>query len=90
MRNNGDNFDGYLDNIYNHRFVLCPEGNGIDTHRLWECLYMGTIPIVKANKNVRFYEDLPILMVNEWKILQRLSLRRSGWDLGSPIGRKRS
>jgi len=46
---NGSNFDNYLDNIYNHKFVLCPEGNGIDTHRIWETLYMGSIPVVERN-----------------------------------------
>lgn len=25
-----------------HRFVMCPRGNGIDTHRLWETLYLGS------------------------------------------------
>jgi len=49
MRANGQDFDNYLDNIYNHKFVICPEGNGIDTHRVWECLYMGTIPITEDN-----------------------------------------
>jgi hypothetical protein len=63
---NGNNFDGYLNNIHSHTFVLCPEGNGIDTHRTWESLYVNTIPIEKRNKNNRFYEDLPICFVNEW------------------------
>jgi hypothetical protein len=33
---NGYNIDNYLDNVYNHPFVICPEGNGMDTHRTWE------------------------------------------------------
>ena len=37
----------FLKDIRNHEFVLCPRGNGVDTHRLWETLYMGSIPIVK-------------------------------------------
>jgi hypothetical protein len=64
---NGSKFDEYLDNIYNHQFVLSPQGNGIDTHRTWECLYMNTIPIEKRNKNNRFYTDLPICFVDDWK-----------------------
>jgi len=63
---NGQGFDNYLDNIYNHPFVICPEGNGIDTHRTWECLYMNTIPIEKRNINNQFYTDLPILFVDDW------------------------
>lgn len=35
--------------VNEHRFVLCPRGNGIDTHRFWETLYRGAIPIVLAN-----------------------------------------
>ena len=64
---NGKGFDEYLDNIYNHPFVICPDGNGIDTHRLWEVLYMGNIPIVKCGVNHSFYMDLPILCVNDWE-----------------------
>ncbi len=63
---NGINFDKYLTNIYNHKFVLCPEGNGIDTHRTWETLYCGSIPIEKLNKNNAFHDDLPICFVEEW------------------------
>lgn len=60
-------FDEYLDNIYNHKFVISPEGNGRDTHRTWECLYIGTIPIEKKNINNQFYTDLPICFVNDWE-----------------------
>jgi hypothetical protein len=63
---NGQNFDEYVDDIYNHKFVLCPNGNGVDTHRLWETLYLKSIPIVKHSINVDFYFDLPILFVNDW------------------------
>jgi len=64
---NGQGFDDYLDDIYNHKFVICPEGNGIDTHRTWECLYVNTIPIEKRNINNQFYTDLPICFVDDWE-----------------------
>jgi len=63
---NGHGFDEYLRDIYTHRFVVCPEGNGIDTHRTWETLYMGSVPIEKRNINNQFYTDLPICFVNDW------------------------
>jgi hypothetical protein len=63
---NGYNFDEYLNNLHSHKFVLCPEGNGIDTHRTWETLYVGSIPIEKRNLNNQFYQDLPICFVDEW------------------------
>lgn len=63
---NGQGFENYIDNVYNHPFVVCPEGNGIDTHRIWECLYMNTIPVCLKNINLEFYSDLPILVLNDW------------------------
>jgi hypothetical protein len=72
---NGSGFDNYLSNIYNHPFVLCPEGHGIDTHRTWECLYLRTIPIEKRNINNQFYTDLPICFVNDWEEITEEFLR---------------
>ena len=56
----------YITEIYNHKFVLCPQGNGIDTHRLWETLYLRSIPIVIRCKAMKQFEDLPILFVDNW------------------------
>lgn len=67
MGKNGIDFDEYLDNIYNHKFVLCPEGNGIDTHRIWETLYMGNIPIVLDSINNNFYRNLSIIPTLSWE-----------------------
>jgi len=50
--------------VKKHKFVLCPEGNGTDTHRTWETLYVGSIPIEKRNINNSFYQDLPICFVD--------------------------
>jgi len=68
---NGTKFDQYLNNIYNHKYMICPEGNGLDTHRFWECLYMRTVPIVVKNINNWFYNDLPVLYVNNWEEINK-------------------
>ena len=73
---NGHRFSHYIDNIHNHKFVISPEGNGMDTHRTWECLYMGTIPIEKRNINNQFYADLPICFVDDWKQVTKAFLDR--------------
>jgi hypothetical protein len=57
----------FLEEIRNHKFVLCPRGNGIDTHRLWETLYMGSIPIVRRECALEEFTDLPIVWINDWK-----------------------
>jgi len=59
-------YDFWIGQVRNHHYVICPEGNGIDTHRMWETLYIGRIPIVLKCKNTAYYEDLPILQVNSW------------------------
>ena len=53
-------------NIINYAFVLCPFGNGMDCHRSWEALCLGSIPIIKAPYFKKLFEDLPVLIVNEW------------------------
>jgi hypothetical protein len=56
----------YLKSIAQHEFVLCPAGNGTDTHRLWETLYMRSIPIVKNHQVFSNFHDLPIYFVDDW------------------------
>lgn len=66
---NGLNFDGYLDELHNHCFMVCPEGNGIDVHQPWESLYINTIPIQKKNINNMNWRDLPICWLDDWEQL---------------------
>ena len=57
----------FLREIKAHTFVLCPRGNGIDTHRLWETLYMGSIPILRRDIAYAEFTDLPICFVDHWE-----------------------
>jgi len=51
----------------NYAFVISPHGGGYDCHRTWEALLLGCIVIVKTSKIDNLYEDLPVLIINEWK-----------------------
>lgn len=42
-------YKDYLIRLGSYRFCICPRGNGIDTHRFWECIYLNVIPIVEEN-----------------------------------------
>lgn len=53
-------------NIINYTFVLSPTGVGLDCHRTWEALCLGCIPIVKIPNFKPLFEDLPVLIVNNW------------------------
>lgn len=43
-------YHDYLKELSEHKFSLCVRGNGIDTHRFWESLYLGVIPVIIVNK----------------------------------------
>jgi len=64
---NGVNFRHYVYNLKKYRFCLCPRGNGIDTHRIWEALCLGCIPVVKRHITHTGLEGLPIFFIDEWE-----------------------
>lgn len=70
----------FQNKLLEHSFMLCPRGNGIDTHRLWECLYLGVIPIVEKHITNKNMNDLPILFVNNFKEINK-DMLLSNYDL---------
>lgn len=70
----------YLRKMAESNFVICPEGNGIDTHRIWEALYMGSIPIIRSNSNIEpLLSELPVLVVNDWSELKNHTFLEENW-----------
>lgn len=57
----------YLSNMSTADFVLSPRGYGLDCHRTWEAIIVGSIPIVKTSYLDELLSDLPVLIVNDWK-----------------------
>ncbi len=68
--------DEYKTNLQKFAFVLCPWGNGFDTHRIWEALYSGSIPIVKRHYAFEYLDDLPVLFINDYTDLYNLDLEQ--------------
>tara|TARA_B100000902_G_scaffold399837_1_gene472904 strand:+ start:4571 stop:5404 length:834 start_codon:yes stop_codon:yes gene_type:complete len=54
--------------ILDHRITLCPAGNGVDTHRLWEVIYLNRIPLTIKTGDYAIYYDLykhlPIIILD--------------------------
>lgn len=48
-------------------FVPCPRGNGLDTHRIWEALYLGAVPVVLNSDRFTALDGWPVLFIEEWK-----------------------
>lgn len=59
---------GKILNLYSdHKFVLSAHGGGLDCHRTWEVLLVGSIPIVKTSSLDSLYQDLPVIIVKDWQ-----------------------
>ena len=66
----------YLEEIKNHKFCICPRGNGVDTHRMIECMYLGTIPICRRSVALQQFSDLPIMFIDDWAEVTLANLER--------------
>lgn len=47
--------------------MICPRGCGLDTYRMWDCLYLKCIPIVVKYEGYKDFTDLPILFIDKWE-----------------------
>lgn len=54
------------ENQINYSFIISPPGNGRDCHRTWEGLILGCIVILKTSPMDDLFQDLPVLIINEW------------------------
>ena len=68
-----------------YKWCICPEGNGVDTHRLWEAMYLGCIPIVLRTPFIdalmHYTEgELPIYVVDSWSELNLPNAVQSNFD----------
>ncbi len=57
----------FLDDLVRHRFVLCPPGNGVDTHRMWEALLAGAVPVILQSQAMKPFSGLPVLFVEDFR-----------------------
>lgn len=65
----------YLRGMRQAGLVVCPEGNGADTHRFYEALYVGAIPIVLSASYAAKLADrfrLPHITVSTWADISNL------------------
>jgi len=72
--------------LKNFACVACPRGNGVDTHRLWETIYLGRYPIIENNPwaDSLSYLKTPLIQINEWSKEEVLSLNLSSVQKFSP------
>lgn len=57
----------FLDEMRDHKFMLCPQGHGMDCHRNWELLYMRRVPVMKKSPYFTcLMSGFPVLFVDKW------------------------
>lgn len=65
------NLEEYVEKLNSYSFVFCPWGNGIETHRVWETLYAGSIPVLKYHPSYNSISNLPVLFVDNYKDINK-------------------
>ncbi|WP_146030515.1 hypothetical protein [Pseudovibrio exalbescens] len=48
-------------------FTISPFGQGMDCHRTWEALLLGSVPVVPASPLKPLFKDLPVVVVEDWR-----------------------
>jgi len=62
----------YLRTLAQYKYCICIEGNGLDTHRFWECLYLKVIPICVKNEWTNVTKDIfPMILLESWVELRK-------------------
>lgn len=65
----------YWRSISKSYYTISPPGNGIDCHRIWECIALRSIPIVLKHEALAQFSSLPILLVDSYKEITEEMLR---------------
>ena len=68
-----------------YKFCICPEGNGADTHRLWECLYLKVVPIVIKSEfsKILVKNNIPIIVLDKWDSIDVSKLNYNDYDFNN-------
>lgn len=59
-------YSDFYDKLNTYKYCISPRGTGIDTHRLYESLLFGVLPIVKKSELDDLYKSFPVILVNDW------------------------
>ena len=66
-----------------HKFCICPEGNGLDSHRIWECYYLKVVPIVLNNQFIQILKkeyNIPMIILNNWDEIKNINFHYESYN----------
>lgn len=70
----------YFRHCRDHKMTVCPGGNGPDTHRFWETLYINRVPITLKTSAMSHFEALPAIFLDNWNQLNDLDFLVSEYN----------
>jgi len=77
------NFKEYIQDLSRSKFVVSPEGEGIDCHRTWESILVGSIPIISTSQLDPMFENLPVLITKKWENITKEFLLKKYKEMSS-------
>ena len=62
----------YLNFLGRSKYSICPRGFGVDTHRVYESIVMGSIPIVLSSILDNLYSNIGCKILDSWEDINSL------------------
>lgn len=67
-----------IERTQDYMYNLCPEGNGLDTHRFYESYGLGVIPIIRKGPLYKLHSQFPgVKIVNDWSEVNNLQFNNN-------------
>jgi hypothetical protein len=64
-------YNPFYEKILEYECVLCPDGNGIDSHRFYETLYLNRIPITfNSEYYYKLHHHFPCILITDIEMLK--------------------
>lgn len=76
-------FEQYIKDFKSSCFCLSPFGTGYDTHRFWEAIAMGCIPVVQSSLLDDLYSQATSLIIDKWEDINQNFLEQKYQILAS-------
>lgn len=70
-------YEEFYKQIKKSKYVLSPDGTGFDCHRIYESLLLDAIPVIKKNSLSDLYENLPVVIVENWNKITKEYLEQN-------------
>jgi hypothetical protein len=83
-------YEPYMKFLGEAKFVLCPRGNGLDSHRFYEAVLMGAIPVIENSTLWPLYQEAEAVVIPNMAELTSLEwLRDLTFDVSETAWEKR-